>query len=63
MLCSVLYNNNEIKLNDTPLHLASLEGYNSVVDCLFKSGADVNAFNNVSLVLLHHQAYSHIVHV
>ena len=34
------------------MHLASFGGYVSVVDCLFKGEADVNAV--FSAVLLHH---------
>ena len=45
--------------NDTPLHWAAYKGYFDVADVLIKSGALLDAINNVSVFIIKHVVFIH----
>ena len=45
--------------NDTPLHWAAYYGYFDVADVLIKSGALLDAINNVSVFIIKHVVIIH----
>ena len=45
--------------NNTPLHWAAYKGYFDVVDVLIKSGALLDAINNVSVFIIKHVVIIH----
>ena len=48
-----------LQANYTPLHLAAFNGYFDVVDVLIKSGALLDAIDNVSVFIIKHVVIIH----
>ena len=48
-----------LQANDSPLHWAAHEGYFDVADVLIKSGALLDAINNVSVFIIKHVVIIH----
>ena len=48
-----------LQANDTPLHWAAYEGHFDVADVLIKSGALLDAINNVSVFIIKHVVIIH----
>ena len=48
-----------LQVNDTPLHLAAYYGRFDVADVLIKSGALLDAINNVSVFIIKHVVIIH----